>query len=668
MISRRPISFSFSIAALIALLLFSLATWAVKPEEAKGALFAVSNGKGKIQLLWIPPLGQWPQGGWQIADSQGKVLVERVPFADPEAMKALNAKDAAQLNKLAADFRSAPTQQKQAAVLGIVGLRAMTDSAFARAAGLAWSLDDVPRGARSYRVTGLSASGQPTTTALTSAPVDSSLATPLPPSPPDVRAEVQRSGVQLFWSPVPQDRKLPVIGYWVERGTGQQVSAVVDKPVIRGVQWDVKIPGIVDEHAPTEVQVSYNFYSLDLFGRRSAPAQATVFVSDLKALVAPEPVSASAQVGKNVVQWTLSKNPNTVGYVVERANLSTGPYEVLTAKGVSATTSSYEDTDVRGGTSYYYRIHAVGPRGDVGPPSYSIEAQPMNVGKPPRPANVKADVGNSRVRLTWDAVKFPVAGYLVQRKNSDLGPTAPWSQLNPRATAEPLYDDYFGLNTSGKLVYRIIAVGFDNQESRPSDEVEAALSGQVSPPTPHILGTDGSGGKIVLSFSPALPAEKTAQFLVLRGGTPEDPGLVIGDPLPASARSFEDDHVQAGQDYWYRLVALDTSGNRSDPTLAVVVRVGTPSLPAAAPPVLAYSASPFPHVKISFSQPPAGLGVVVQRKTKSETSWLTVTGPAIATEALDTNPPATEEVSYRIVYQAEDGAQGPPSNPVTLSK
>ncbi len=667
MISRRSISFNFSISALVALLLASQALWAVKPEEAKGALFAASNGKGQIQLLWIPPLGQWPHGGWQIADGQGKVVVERVTFADPEAMKALNEKDAAQLNKLAVDFRSASTPQKQAAVLGIVGLRAMSDPAFARAAGLAWTLNDVPHGTRSYRVTGLGASGQPTAVVLASAPVDSSLATPLPPSPPNIRAEVQKGGVQLFWSPVPQDRKLPVIGYWVERGNGPQVTAVLDKPIIRGIQWNTKIPGIVDERAPTEAQVAYRIYSLDLFGRKSAAAETTVFVPDLNALVPPEPVSASAQVGKNVIQWTPLRNPNTVGYVVERANLSTGPYETLTAKGVSATTSTYQDTDVRGGTSYYYRIRSVGPRGDLGRPSHSAQAQPMNVGKPPRPANLKADAGSSRVRLTWDAVKFPVAGYLVQRKNPSLGPTAPWSQLNSRVTAEPLYDDYYGLNTSGKLLYRIIAVGFDNQESSPGEEVEAALAGQVSPPTPHILGADGSGGKIVLSFSPALPAEKTAQFLVLRGGTHEDAGLVIGDPLPAAARSFEDTHVQAGQDYWYRLVALDTNGNRSDPSQAAVIRVGTPALPAAPAPAVAYSASPFPHMKISFPQPPAGLGVVVQRRAKLEASWLTLTGPAVATEALDANP-LTGEVLYRIVYQAEDGAQGPPTNPVTVSR
>jgi hypothetical protein len=44
--------------------------------------------------------------------------------------------------------------------------------------------------------------------------------------------------------------------------------------------------------------------------------------------------------------------------------------------------------------------------------------------------------------------------------------------------------------------------------------------------------------------------------------------VVIGDPLPASARQFTDLYVSPGQNYWYRLVAVDKNGNHSDPTSA----------------------------------------------------------------------------------------------------
>jgi hypothetical protein len=65
------------------------------------------------------------------------------------------------------------------------------------------------------------------------------------------------------------------------------------------------------------------------------------------------------------------------------------------------------------------------------------------------------------------------------------------------------------------------------------------------------------------------------------GGSSADVGVVIGDQLPGSARKFEDAYVEPADDYdyWYRLVAVDKNGNRSDPTRPVVDRVGAPTAP-----------------------------------------------------------------------------------------
>ena len=30
----------------------------------KGGLAVLSEGEGKVKLLWLPPRGQWPEGGW----------------------------------------------------------------------------------------------------------------------------------------------------------------------------------------------------------------------------------------------------------------------------------------------------------------------------------------------------------------------------------------------------------------------------------------------------------------------------------------------------------------------------------------------------------------------------------------------------------------------------
>ena len=645
-------------------LLLASQGWAVNPREATGGVFAASDGKGSVFLFWVPPAGPWP-AAWRVSSADGKTLIDHVAPGEADTMQGLSQDDIAAIQNLQKSSSGLNAQQ-QTALVALVGVRAMSDAQYARAAGLLRTLENVPRGARSYHITGLGANGQPTGVALTSPSVDSGVATPLAPAPTALRAEVGRQGIALFWSASPASRMLPVIAYTVERGVGGQSSPITEHALVRGLSWDSKTPGFTDQEPPVEQQVQYRVYALDLFGRKSAPAESSVFVPDLKALLPPEPVTATVQPGKVVVQWSPSGNPYRRGYVVERAYLHSGPYEALTPKGVSSETANYEDTDIRGGTSYYYRVRSVGPRGDVGDPSRTAMAQPQNVGKPPQPANVVADIGSSRVRLTWSAVKSPVAGYFVERRNDDLGPAAPWDQLNDRVTAEPQYDDYLGVNASGNFSYRVVAVGYDSQVSRPSSEIQVKLESSASPPVPHIDSADGAGGKIVLTFTPALPENRTAQFFVLRSGAPGEQGVVIGDPLPDSARRFEDDHVQAGQDYWYRLVAVDHAGNRSDPSQPVVVRVGSPALPAAPKPVLSYVPKPFPQVKISFQGAPSGLGVVVERRAESETGWLTLVGPTSNPEAVDANPPSSGTVFYRIVYQAENGAQGAPSEPVQL--
>jgi len=641
-------------------------SWAVDPREAKGGVFAASDGKGTVQLFWVPPAGPLP-AAWRVTSADGKVLLEHVAPAEAGTLQGLSNDDIKEIQSLHSASAGLNAQQ-QTALVALVGVRAMSDAAYARAAGLLRTLQNVPSGARAYQVTGLAENGQTIGVALASPPVNSAVATPLPPAPSPLRAEVGQLGVSLFWSPLPVNRTLPVIAYAAERGAAAQSSPLTNHALVRGLKWDPKVPAFTDQTPPVEQQVEYRVYSVDLFGRRSAPTETAVFVPDLKALLPPEPVRATAQPGKVVVQWSPTGNPYTRGYVVERGYLHSGPYEALTPKGLSSEIATYEDTDIRGGTSYYYRVRSVGPRGDVGNPSRTAMAQPQNVGKPPQPANLVGDIGSSRVRLTWDAVKSPVAGYFVQRRNNDLGPTAPWDQLNDRITAEPQYDDYLGVNASGNFSYRVVAVGYDSQIGRPSNEVLVKLQSAQSPPVPHIDSADGAGGKVVLTFSPALPENRTAQFFVLRSGAPGEEGVVLGDPLPDSARRFEDDHVQAGQDYWYRLIAVDQTGNRSDPCQPVVVRVGSPSLPPAPKPLLNYAAEPFPQVKISFQGAPSGLAVVVERRAESESGWLTLVGPTANAEALDANPPASGPVFYRIVYQSENGAQGTPSEPVQLMR
>jgi hypothetical protein len=638
-------------------------------QQANGAMFAVSDGKGQISLLWFPPASQWPGGGWKLTDSAGQTLAPKISMADETTLQGLSVEDADAVRRLPGVVTNPDASPKRMQLFNIIGLRALTDPAYARALGIAWTVQNVAPGSKTYKVQGLDASGNPSVVQLTSPAVDAGVATALPPSPDGVQIKSDERGVLLSWPPPVVNQQLPAIAYVVERdGGGQNGAAVTAKPVVPGVKWDPKIPLLLDRNAPPNEMLTYRVYCVDAFGRRSNPASIRIFFPDFHALEPPQPVTATSDTGRVIVSWPADQKPNLAGYIVERAFLFDGPYEALTAQAVPAGTTQYEDDGVRGGTSYYYRVRAVNSRGDLGDPSTAAVVVAKGSGSPPKVDGLVADAGQTRVRLTWKAVDFPVAGYFVERRViASVGAAEQWARLNARVTPEPLYDDMVGMTSDVSMEYHVLAVGFDNAEGMPSNSVRVVVPDHSIPEPPSITGASGAGGKSQISFTPALPAARSAQFLVLRSGSEADLGVVVGDPLPGDARQFTDLYVSPGEKYWYRLVAVGANGNRSDPTQAVALRVGSPELPTPAAPTASYSIDPFPHVALQFAAPPAGVNVIVERQDAQSDAWIRIAGPIAQQTANDNNVPPSGSVSYRISYVSADGKVGPASPVATVS-
>src|ERR1700676_825395 len=305
--TRRP-----RIAFLIftVLLLFS-GSCASVAQEGPGALFAASDGKGHVSLLWFPPPSKWPAGGWKVSDSTGQVLVPQVNMGDAAAMQSLSVEDADAIRKLPEVLAKPEPTPKRTQLINIIGLRVFSEPEYARALGLSRTLDNVASGSRTYKVEGLDNAGKSTGLQLTSSAVDSSQATLLAPAPVGVKTKVDERGVSLFWEAPAENRQLPVIAYAIERDGGNQSSApVTARPVIPGVSWDPKVPLVLDRNAPGDSTLTYRVFRVDLFGRRSAPTSIRIFFPDYHALEPPDPVTASAGAGRITVKWPATQKPN----------------------------------------------------------------------------------------------------------------------------------------------------------------------------------------------------------------------------------------------------------------------------------------------------------------------------------------------------------------------
>ncbi len=628
------------------LLAFAAAPTARPGDKVVTRVWSAGDGQGGVRLLWFVPPQRWGHG-WRVEDDSGRVLARRiVPATDFDAGK-----------------------QGGAIVLG---MKAMSDWDFARSAGLAVELQDLPPRRTGFVLRRLDARGEPDGAWLKTTPIDLASAAPPPRPPKDLSAEATAAGVKLYWRPNPG--LMPLLAYTVARDDGRagtQLSShssgrpkndlaptgggsdafaelgaqLTRQPVVLGNDWAAAGAAFIDLQAPTETEVVYQVRGIDLLGRVSAPVVARVFVPDFTALNPPRGLQADSVKTPVRLRWLANASVNTQGYLVERAFQTAGPWEVLNPRGGRPT--EYTDREAQPGSTLFYRLRAIDPRGDVGEPGLPL---PVNArGEPPAaPRGLAAEVGNSRVRLVWRAAAG-AAAYHVERR---AGEASAWSRLTTTPTPETRYDDVYGGSPGGRFEYRVYAVAPDEQTGEASAALSVALPDTVPPPPPQVTATSGENGRVRLAFRAAAPAEDTVAVLVLRGADAEDPGLVIGDPVPVARGEFIDTWVDAGKNYVYRLVALDAAGNRGDPGPAVKVRVGAPPLGVPERPEARYLAEPFPHVKLTFTAPPRGLAVLVEAGEGDR--WRSAAGPVAGNEAIDLAP-RRGAGRYRLRYQSANG-------------
>ena len=618
-----------------------------KPPAPTGGVFACSEGGGTVRLLWMPLAEHIPAGGWRIQDDKGKVL-ERLPFGETAALAAVPQAEAEQIKQLLKALREAKTTSDRKLVLLAGFVRAGQSPEAGKALGLSTTIRGLAGSRQTLVVVGLDAAGNPEATRFTSTVVDPTQASPFPPKVAELKAVPKGRGMELFWSPV-SSASLPVIDYRVSRDG----ASLTDKPRILGATWKPELAQFVDREASLEAEHSYDVTAVDIFGRKGPVANIKAYLPDPVALEAPDAFKAEPAPGRNRLTWAQPKSRYTTGFVIERAYLRGGPWEVLTPKPLAASVTRFEEAGVMAGTTYFYRIRSLNSKSQLGEPSLVTFAQAQAKDKLSAPTGLAAQAGTSRIRLTWNAAPRPIAGFLVERR---VGSDQAWARLNPALLDGTRYDDYLGETASGGFQYRVTAVDFDSSLSS-SAPVSAILEDRTPPPVPHLMQVTGLYGKAVLRFRPAPPVERTTGFLVLRSQPESKDEVVIGDPLPGNATEFTDPWVQPGHVYHYRLLALAANGTRSEPSLQLEILVGAPTLDAPPKPVAAYANKPFARVQFTFPQPSEGVVYFLHRKTQDRRDWLQIQGPLDGTAAQDVNPPGSGKVLYRLHAQSLDGTQ-----------
>ena len=122
--------------------------------------------------------------------------------------------------------------------------------------------------------------------------------------------------------------------------------------------------------------------------------------------IAPGSLTGNFVSSSVVLHW--SNVPGAVGYIIRRSTSNGGPYSYVQ----NVTETTYTDTGLNPGTTYYYQVTAVNAAGVS--PSATLTVVPA----PLAPISLSAIAGNGQVTLSWTSVPGVTGYYLFSGPDS----------------------------------------------------------------------------------------------------------------------------------------------------------------------------------------------------------------------------------------------------------
>ena len=320
---------------------------------------------------------------------------------------------------------------------------------------------------------------------------------------------------------------------------GQHTLMIEVSPLKNGSSWDIALD--VD---------CFDVYGV--FPDQVAPA-------------VPSGVSAvdreADQGGAVRVAWTANTEDDLSSYRVYRSAAVAGIYSLVGQ--VEAPSTSFVDTGLTNGSSYFYKVSALDSAANESPLSAPANATPIDNLAPATPTGFAAaahvTTTGGEIALSWSAnSEADVVKYRLYRATSASGPFAAIADVSSGTS----YTDS-GLANGTTYYYEIAAVDANANVSAQTSAVSAVPRDSVAPSAPvGVSAADkahDTGGAIVVSWSIASEND-VASYTVYRADVAGGPYTSVGD---ASGTSFTDTTVTNGITYYYVVAATDSSSNHS---------------------------------------------------------------------------------------------------------
>jgi fibronectin type 3 domain-containing protein len=267
----------------------------------------------------------------------------------------------------------------------------------------------------------------------------------------------------------------------------------------------------------------------------------------------PTRLDATAGDRQVTITWDANSDSDLAGYNLYRKTASTGYIKI---NGVLINGTSYTDSAVTIGTTYYYAVTAVDETSHESSFSNEDSAIPFNAA-PAAPVNLSGAGEYEAVILDWaDNIETDLAGYSIYRGLANGGPYA-------KITSSLITTSTFtNIGLTNGVTYYYVVTATDNLSLESVYSIQTSATPGDAPPAPPLNLTATGGERQVTLDWTSSPEGDLAGYTVYRSVTTGSNFTQINwGPV---TNSFYIDYAVTGNvTYYYVVTAADLGGNES---------------------------------------------------------------------------------------------------------
>jgi fibronectin type 3 domain-containing protein len=376
---------------------------------------------------------------------------------------------------------------------------------------------------------------------------------------------------------------------------------------------------------------------------------------------APSNLTGTVVSGSEIdISWT-NNATNATSILIDR---STDGVHFSQIASVSATVTTYHDTSLNPGKTYYYEVAASNAAGTS---AFSNVFQASTLTAPAPPTNLAATkITTTEVDLSWTNVATNASGIKILKQLGNNSPQVVATGLAPTTTSY----DITSLTAGSPYIFEVDALNSNGPSGAATIKADT-LPSQVT----GVTATGGTG-QVTISWAADQGAVTYNVYRATQAGGEGSTPYVTG----VAGTSFTDVAVSAGTTYYYEVTAVDpnavsptdlTAESAKSAEVSAAAQSGTSNV-LGAPTSLAATVQTGPLVQLTWNNnSPSATGFTIERATNAvfTQNVTTFSAPAASTATVTfTDRSTIANTTYYYRVQAVKGtATTAFSNSVTVA-